>query len=106
MKMAFLLKEALFAIYFTRIILVASAHDPFGQYQVSRPLACCNNENPRFTALLSNLTNLIGSKYKTSTLRMINKNRARPEVPTLGAVHKDRGLWGRKCFVRVLLSKK
>ena len=45
-------------------------------------------------ASTSKLANLIGWKYKTSTLRMLKKSGR--EVSILGADQKDFGLWGRE----------
>ena len=58
-------KGCLFAL---AVVLVARAHDPFGLRQGSSPLAGSNTASPQFAYSLSNLTNLIRYKYKTSTL--------------------------------------
>lgn len=75
-----------------------SSPDPaihFDCAKKSRLLAAPKTGSPRFTNLLSNLTNLIGWKYRTSTLSML-KNWGRAEDSNLGAVQVDRGLCGRK----------
>ncbi len=61
-----------------------------------RPLTSSNTRSLRFTDS-SNMTNLIGWKYWTSTLRMLT-NQDWPEVWIPGADQKDCRLWGWKWF--------
>ena len=100
------------ALHLTRFflyILVPRGRAPFGQHQESRPLAKSNTGSPRFTDFPSlcacsesSLTNLIGSGLNLLCLQSHSKTKCRwtrPEVTILGADQKERGLWGRECFL-------
>ena len=90
-------------------ILVPRGRAPFGQHQESRPLAKSNTGSPRFTDFPSlcacsesSLTNLIGSGLNLLCLLSHSKTECRwtrPEVAILGADQKERGLWGRECWI-------
>ena len=95
----------------TYIILVPRGRAPFGQHQESRPLAWSNTGSPRFTDFPSlcacsesSLTNLIGSGLNLLCFQSHSKTECRwngPEVAILGADQKERGLWGRECYIHV-----
>ena len=60
--------------YLDVAIVVPRGRDHFGQRQASRPLPGSNTGSPRVADLFSNLANLIGWIYKTSTLPMLKKS--------------------------------
>ena len=78
-------------------ILVPRGRDPSGLRQESRPLAASKTASPRFMDSLSNMTNLIGRKHRTSTLRILRHwEWSEVSIPVVDV--KDRGLWGREWF--------